>query len=122
MENELENYERPIAFEKPCLVCKKQFESKLLEHYIFFETQFQLEGKIFDFFLPEKNLLVEIDGIFWHSRDYKEGKLSFESLYPVQKKIFTNDKLKASLAEENGFSLIRIWETDIETFDIVSIV
>ena len=42
------------------------FIELLNELKIKFETQKILQGKIYDFFIPEKNTIIEVDGDYWH--------------------------------------------------------
>ncbi len=69
--------------------------------------------KWYDFYIPKHNLLVEIDGIYWHGK----GK-SYDTLNKQQKKTRENDILKNKLAEEHGYNLIRIWSDEISNFKI----
>lgn len=74
-----------------------------------YEQQYKLGGKFFDFYLPSKRLLIEVDGIFWHSRGVEE-----DCLYNVQRRIRHNDKLKNEIAKDNGYELLRLWEDEID--------
>lgn len=67
---------------------------------------FELEGKFYDFYIPEKHLLIEVDGIYWHGRNVKV-------LNSTQKRVRTNDQFKNVLAAERGYRLIRFWEDEI---------
>ena len=85
----------------------------LIETDIKFETQYEINVgetfRIYDFYLPEFNLLIEADGDYWHGNPNK-----FTILNEVQSINKINDIFKNELAKENGFSLIRFWETDIK--------
>ena len=59
-----------------------------------------VRSRFYDCHIPGTNILVEVDGTYWHSR-------------PHQIKI---DAEKNILAQKNGFVLIRVWETDVEKF------
>lgn len=87
----------------------KEFLDKLGVKY---DTQFKAEsiGRYYDFYIPSANLIIEIDGSYWHSdpRLY-EGK----ELTPTQKKNKRVDKSKDKWAREHRIPLIRIWEYDI---------
>jgi very-short-patch-repair endonuclease len=72
------------------------------------ETQKIVGGKIFDFFLPETNTLVEIDGSYWHG----EG-LSLNEMNGVQKKAVKNDKQKDIIAVGYGYGIFRVWESEL---------
>lgn len=72
-----------------------------------FTPSYPLENKIFDIFIPSKNLLIEIDGVYWHGRNK-------DRLNDVQKKNIENDQIKTRLAEKYGYTLIRVWEDEIK--------
>lgn len=78
-----------------------------------FEKRFKGLGKqSFDFFLPEKNTLIEYDG-YQHHKPIKAwgGKTRLKRIQEL-------DEKKNKFAKENGYSLIRIpyWDFDnIET-------
>lgn len=72
--------------------------------------QYPLEGKFFDFWVQGTNILVELDGDFYHcnpNSPYSTPR------YDIQKKNIENDRLKTMIAEKNGYLLLRFWETDI---------
>jgi very-short-patch-repair endonuclease len=64
----------------------------------------------YDFYLPLKNTIIEVDGDFWHCNP--DGK-SPEPKYDSQKKNLKRDQIKNQWANDNGFKLLRFWETDI---------
>ena len=76
---------------------------------IFPNTQYNFElcGKFYDFYIPEKHLLIEVDGIYWHGRGVKK-------LNSTQKRVRINDWFKNILAFNCGYKLIRFWEDQIE--------
>lgn len=88
---------------------ERNFALILEELGIQYETQKIVGGKIYDFYIPDKNMLVEADGIYWHSKD-KELK----DMSRVQKKIFFNDLRKDAIAKKLGFELERVWEDDLQ--------
>lgn len=64
----------------------------------------------FDFYFPKKNIIIEVDGDFYHcnpNSDYSEPT------YEIQKKNMVNDKRKNSWCSNHGITLIRYWEKDI---------
>jgi very-short-patch-repair endonuclease len=77
-----------------------------------FVYQFEAKeiGRFYDFYLPEHNLLIEIDGGYYHSdpRVVDENKLN-----PMQQRNKRIDEYKNRWALANGIPLIRIWEKDI---------
>ena len=61
----------------------------------------------YDFKIKNINLLIEIDGDYWH------GGPGVEKHFYKLDEVKINDQIKNQLASENGYSLIRIWESDI---------
>ena len=64
----------------------------------------------YDVYVPEHNILIEVDGDFWHTNPikYPNG--------PVSKCQFKNnirDQQKTKWALDNGYKLLRFWENDI---------
>jgi len=86
-----------------------KFAHLLLEMGISYQRQKRVERKIYDFYLPQKNVLIEVDGDFWHCNHKKGIKLG----YRFQVKNLKNDALKEVIARKNGFSILRFWENDI---------
>ena len=89
-------------------------ENILKENCINFIKKFKLKYKTsyreYDFYLPEKNILIEADGDFWHGNP---KKYNTNTLLEVQKSNIENDLLKDKLAIENNKKVIRFWESDI---------
>lgn len=72
----------------------------LLNHNnVTFETQYSLDKKRFDFFLPNYNLLIEYDGI-QHTMDVPFWNLT-------HKDQIHNDRLKDNIAKKHNHKLIR---------------
>jgi very-short-patch-repair endonuclease len=66
-------------------------------------------NKIYDFYLPEYNILIEVDGDFWHCNPINHAALECKT----QEINITNDKFKTQWAIDNGYKLLRFWENDI---------
>lgn len=73
----------------------KQFYAKDIKRY-------------YDFYLPSLNVLIEVDGDYYHSY----GKV-YEEMSPMQKRNHRVDEIKNEWAAIHGYALIRIWEHDI---------
>ena len=80
----------------------------LRELGIKFTTQYELSGKFYDIYIPSKNLLIEVDGDYWHGKD-----IDYPDKSKMQKRSFVNDRTKDGLATINGFGIVRIWESEI---------
>ena len=63
--------------------------------------------KSYDFKIKDSNILLEIDGDYWH------GNPKLEKHFYKIDEVKQNDLFKNKFAEENGFKLIRIWESDV---------
>lgn len=85
----------------------RDFLDKLKVNYVY---QFKAEsiGRYYDFYLPDNQLIIEIDGDYWHSKG-----LVYEEMTPTQKRNKRVDKQKDHWALINGIPILRIWESDI---------
>ena len=106
---------------KPKLKHPKFGTSKLEEDFardfldklgVKFIWQFEAKeiGRFYDFYLPEHNAIVEVDGGYWHAdpRVVDENNLS-----PMQQRNKRIDEYKNRWALAHGIPIIRIWEKDI---------
>jgi len=88
------------------------FQQNILnKHNIKYEEQYTVKEikSFFDFYLPEKDILIEVDGDFWHCNE----KVGFTPIYKSQKRNIKKDKIKNEWCKNNNKTLIRIWENDI---------
>lgn len=87
----------------------KNFLDKLKVKYTW---QFEAKdiGRFFDYYLPDYNLIIEIDGGYYHSdpRLYEEKNLN-----KMQKRNKKVDEYKNKWALMHGIPILRIWEKDI---------
>ena len=67
---------------------------------------------VYDFYIPNKNILIETDGDYYHSNPikYPDGPI-----YEVQIHNAKNDIIKNEWAKSNGYTLLRFWESDIHS-------
>lgn len=99
---------------KPELETKKILE----DNNINFKSPFCVKAdngklKMYDVFVPDYNLLIEVDGIYWHSKNKKDNEITNKNL--LNNRI--NDKFKNQLAKNKGFRLLRVWEDEIKRFE-----
>jgi very-short-patch-repair endonuclease len=64
----------------------------------------------YDFYIPLKNTIIEVDGDFWHCNP--DSKFALPE-YKTQTKNIKRDQIKNQWAKDNGFKLLRFWETNI---------
>lgn len=72
---------------------------------VFYSEQRKFE---YDFYLPGKRTLVEVDGDYWHAHPDK-----FPVLDETQKWNRNFDSRKNELAAQLGLRLVRVWESDV---------
>ena len=87
------------------------FEADILKKLkVQYQKQFYAKDikRYYDFYIPELNVLIEVDGDYYHSY----GKI-YEEMTPMQKKNHRVDEIKNEWAALHGYALIRIWEHDI---------
>lgn len=69
----------------------------------------------FDFKIKNKNILLEIDGDYWHG-----GPGVDKHFYKVET-VQANDEAKETYATEHGYTLLRFWESDLkDNIDILT--
>ena len=87
----------------------KEFLDKLGVKYVY---QFEAKdiGRYFDFYLPNENLIIEVDIGKWHGNPEKYEK---DELKTHQLKAKRIDEYKNKWALLHGIPILRIWESDI---------
>jgi very-short-patch-repair endonuclease len=82
-----------------------------------FVHQYEVDGFNYDFYIPDKNILIEVDGDYWHAHPDK-----YVELNNMQKKNKGLDKLKTKHAADRSYQLLRFWEQDItcNRFDVIA--
>lgn len=84
----------------------KNILNELSINYIF---QYPICGYMFDFYLKDFDIIIEIDGDFWHCNP----NIHPTPIYESQKLTIKNDIHKNNICLKSGIKLIRIWEDDI---------
>jgi hypothetical protein len=99
--------------------CKSKLESRvkdcLFDNGISFTSQFRIKRFLYDFLIG-KNVLLEVNGDFWHANPEKYESndiLSFPVESVVACDIWAKDKRKRKLAESKKYKVIYIWESEI---------
>lgn len=95
---------------------EKTVFSYLARQGVYFQKHYsRILGKP-DIALPRKKIAVFIDGDFWHGRDYKKTKnrLPNEFWRTKIENNFIRDKKNRKALKENGWKILRVWESEIE--------
>jgi very-short-patch-repair endonuclease len=87
-----------------------KFENILRLINLNFKYQYEYQHRLFDFYLEKYNILIEVDGDFYHCNPNSKHH---ETIYETQKLTKQNDKHKDELCENHNITLIRYWEKDI---------
>lgn len=89
---------------------EKLFNKMMKELGVNIEAQKVIGNKIYDFYIPSNNILIEVDGDYFHA-----NPLIYETkdLNKMQIRNVRNDKFKDVLAKGNGYKLERVWEYDL---------
>lgn len=86
--------------------------SVLKEYNIDFYLRFSIKTKyglfIYDFYLPEYKTILEMDGDYWH------GGPGCDEYHDDVELTRANDRLKEKVAENQGYELVRVWESEFE--------
>ena len=87
-----------------------------IQHKIYYHQNDNRRKKLYDFYFPTKNLLIELDGKAWHDVDYcRKKKLSEKHIQKVIGNV-ENDRIKTLLAADSGYTLIRTSDFSTENF------
>lgn len=68
-------------------------------------------GRVYDFYIPSANLIIEIDGSWYHSDPRVVTEDNKKKMHVRNKLI---DEAKNEWALTHGFPIMRIWEYDID--------
>jgi len=89
---------------------ESKFETILNLLNIKHEFQHEFQKRLFDFKIKDKNILIEVDGDFYHCNPNTKHS---EVLYETQSLTKKNDNYKNTLCQNHGMILLRYWEKDI---------
>ena len=96
---------------------EKMFEIMLEELEIPFQCKYRIYDKEkvnfwyreYDFLILNTNVLIEVDGDYWHG-----NKNIFEDLSDFQKSVQVNDEIKENFANTKGYEVVRFWGSDVK--------
>ena len=79
-----------------------------IKQYKIYYNEKEYKYKIFDFFISKNNILIEVDGDYWHG-----NPVFFKNPNKTQKMAIKNDIFKNKLAVKKEYKLLRYWENEI---------
>ena len=89
---------------------EREFEKILKQLKINYKPQKVVSGFIYDYYLIDRNILVEVDGDYYHSNPEKYEQ---KDLNEMQLRNQKRDKTKDIVALGLGYKIVRFWENDI---------
>lgn len=85
-----------------------------------FSQQVSIKFKSVDFLLKNTNIIIEVQGDFWHANPNKYKKddiLKFPIHHTTAEIIWKKDEKKKIILEKAGYTIIYLWEYDIRKMD-----
>lgn len=86
-------------------------EQKLKDLSLRYVKQYEVGRMTLDFYLPDFNLAVEVNGDFWHCNPDIYGKT--KPIHKYHERIIAKDKRKLKQLDALGYEVLIIWENDI---------
>jgi hypothetical protein len=108
------------SFSRSISKAEREIMNFLTDNNINFISQYIIKGSSlrYDIYLPDKNLIVEYYGDYWHGNPniYNEKSIlgRGNNKYPASYK-WNTDIQKENFAIEKGYSIKIIWESDFNT-------
>jgi very-short-patch-repair endonuclease len=94
-----------VIFENFLNECNIPYQCKFR---IYNETKTNFWFKEYDFLLLNTNILIEVDGDYWHGNE-----VIFSELSEFQKQVRKKDIEKENFAKLKGYEIIRFWGSEI---------
>tara|TARA_R110000744_G_scaffold46571_3_gene102901 strand:+ start:39 stop:710 length:672 start_codon:yes stop_codon:yes gene_type:complete len=79
----------------------------LKENNIKYSQQYRIDTRLYDFHLPEYNILLEVDGVYWHCKNDDNRPNNWKERIEI-------DEMKNQMAIKNGFKMVRVWSDEID--------
>jgi G:T-mismatch repair DNA endonuclease (very short patch repair protein) len=103
---------------------EKRVGKILVEMGVKFEAQFELKGKVFDYYIKGTNILIEVNGDFWHANPSKYKAtdiLPFPKKNVIAESLWKKDEKKLKIALKNGYNVLPLWEMDIRPLNDIEL-
>lgn len=96
--------------------CERFVHDVLLEIGEYFASQFIFDTFSFDFVVPSKLVVIEVNGTYWHCdpRFFKASdKVKFPGKTIAAQIVWEKDANKRKRLENSGYKVLYVWEHDI---------
>jgi len=78
------------------------------------EHSFRVSNRVYDIFIQELNLLIEVNGDYWHfNPSFYEADYFDRHRKLFARDVWERDKRKIELAISSGYNVITIWQNDL---------
>lgn len=92
---------------------EKKLKKILKSIFLQVTPQFNIGSLKYDFYIKDKNLLIEFNGDYWHCNPTKYLPDYFHTIKGMTaKELWKKDNQKTKIAKDNGYKIITIWEDD----------
>ena len=82
------------------------------------ERSYQISNMFVDIYVPDKNLIIECFGDYWHMNPLKYKPANFNtSTKRTAKEQWEKDKRRRLFMESNGYKVVELWESEINNGD-----
>jgi G:T-mismatch repair DNA endonuclease (very short patch repair protein) len=105
-------------------ILEKRIGKVLLEMGVKFDPQFELKGKLYDYHIKGTNILIEVNGDFWHAnpKKYKAtDALPFPKKEVIAESLWKKDEKKLNIALKYGYNVLTLWEMDIRPLNDIEL-
>ena len=94
---------------------QKEIENILRKLKYKVKAEYYINGKPYDIFVEDKNLIIEFNGTYWHC----DPRFYSEHYYNTKQKmlsieLWNKDKEKIDMAKRGGYNAVTIWQKDWE--------
>jgi len=103
---------------------EKRVGKSLIDIGFKIESQFGINKKMFDYHIKETNILIEVNGDFWHGnpKKYKSTDiLPFPKKEVIVESLWKKDENKLKIALKNGYKVVTLWEMDINKLNDIEL-
>lgn len=75
---------------------------------------YRIKNRVYDIFVEELNLMIEINGDYWHFNPEMYSENHYDKHRDVHAtEIWSRDKMKSELAMQSGYSFCCIWQKNL---------
>lgn len=82
------------------------------------ERWYQISNMFVDIYIPEKNLVIECQGDYWHMNPAKYGPKDYNTtINRTAEQQWEKDRRRRKFMERAGYNVVELWESEIKRGD-----